>query len=65
MDHAFIQRLRDAAASGGPVRLSAHDFIRAVQSGLIEYRQRHGVSINGNFIGECAASIDGAAVTVD
>ncbi|MHC6156585.1 hypothetical protein ACVSQB_33015 [Bradyrhizobium elkanii] len=59
----FLQHLREQAISGAVI-LSPADFIRALELRAIEYITKHGVSINGSFVGEVAPCISGSPVYV-
>ncbi|MGY3584325.1 hypothetical protein ACVIGB_006617 [Bradyrhizobium sp. USDA 4341] len=58
---AFAQRLHDDARDGFVI-MTATEFVRAVEIGLIEYTTQQGVSLAGQFIGEYAPHVAGNRV---
>jgi hypothetical protein len=60
---AFLNRIRTEAHTRGVISLRPSQFVRAVELGAIEYiADRRGVSIGGDYVGECSPKISGAPV---
>jgi hypothetical protein len=63
---SFLNRIRREAMTRGVISLRPTQFVRALELGAIEYiADRRGVSMGGNYVGECSPKISGATVVLE
>lgn len=63
---AFLRRIREEAQARGLITMTPREFVRAVELEAIKYLPKHpGVSVGGTYVGEFAATVDGAHIALN